>query len=57
MSPYEQMASIPLASRAFNEQMRLNFESELHRSGSYTATGMGDGKTGIEAERSAAERS
>jgi 1-acyl-sn-glycerol-3-phosphate acyltransferase len=57
LSPYEQMASIPLASRAFNEQMRLNFESELHRSGSYTAPGMGDGRTGIEAERIAAERS
>jgi 1-acyl-sn-glycerol-3-phosphate acyltransferase len=36
------MKSIPLASRAFNEQMRNNFQGELQRLDGYTNQGTGD---------------
>lgn len=36
------MKSIPLASRAFNEQMRDNFQGELQRADGYTDHGCGD---------------
>ncbi len=37
LDEFRTMPSIPLASRAFNERMRENFESELNRLGGYTA--------------------
>jgi 1-acyl-sn-glycerol-3-phosphate acyltransferase len=45
LEAYRAMGSIPLGSRAFNEHMRSNFQGELPRLDSYTATGA-DGNTG-----------
>jgi hypothetical protein len=42
------MSSVPVASRAFNEHMRMHFQGELHRLGGYTPPGTGDGMTGNE---------
>lgn len=41
LSAVRGMKSIPLASRAFNEQMRDNFHSELQRLDGYTSEGCG----------------
>jgi 1-acyl-sn-glycerol-3-phosphate acyltransferase len=48
LSDYQRMSSVPVASRAFNEHMRMHFQGELHRLGGYTPPGTGDGMTGNE---------
>jgi 1-acyl-sn-glycerol-3-phosphate acyltransferase len=52
LTEYRAMPSIPVGSRAFNERLRANFQGELNRLGSYTAPGIGDGRTtGNESQR------
>jgi 1-acyl-sn-glycerol-3-phosphate acyltransferase len=48
VTAYRAMRSMPLASRQFNEQLRGNFQGELHRLDGYTAPVIGDGTPGNE---------